>query len=142
MSKPDPMLALNVTVREFAKLHDLRTLLHEDGELVIPCGPRRATIHLGFGYRRDTWSLCAIDLSARQSSAILAALGDGNFRFAQHGDAEFVIDLPRDAEGPLPILDRHAWSSPRRRRRLSPEAGARAKARLMLLRQARQTPKT
>jgi hypothetical protein len=129
VTRADPLLATNRHIREFAHAHGLRTLVAEDGEVVIACGPRRAQVHVGFGLRAGRWYACAIGLSPRRADAILCRLRDAGCRFAQLTDCEFVADLPRGAD-PLPILDAHPWTRPRRRRQLSPEVRAAATARL------------
>lgn len=130
MPRLDPMIANNLTVSAFAAEHRLRTKRLDDGEVVIPCGPRKANIHLGFGLRPGKWYLCACDLSTRQSSAIRDRLS-AFVTYVQLGDAEFVADISAfgiPAQNPLPVADSHPWTSPRRiGRHAPPSADARAR---------------
>jgi hypothetical protein len=135
VKRRDPMPGFNRHVAEFAAAHRLRRETRDDGEVVLPLGPRRARpallgvdrrpfpldCHASFGLRRGLWTVFAGPTSTRRLAGVVAAwrsLGLAPTAL----DFEAWVDVGEDAL--LRVLDAHRLTRPRRRPALSEERRA------------------
>jgi len=145
--RPDPLQAGNRRVREYAEEHRLHAAVRDDGELALRLGPRRlrsdgamvvSDSHAGLGLRPGVWTIFVGPTSSHRIGAVAAIWR--KLGLTPHVlESETWTDVSEDRL--LEVLDACSVTRPRRRRRLSPEQGAVAAARLVAHRLAAVAPR-